>query len=131
MKKALSIVLATILIFAFSACSDDDNKNVVDSSIVGTWKESSFGYGGSGIGIWTFKSDGTGILDVTDSQDNGSYIANFTFSYDGKILKVAGTGLGEYATAQFNTYISSDGKTMKLSDEEGTRTLNKIIEIDK
>jgi hypothetical protein len=119
MKKTLFLsLIATVLMFTFIACSDDDD-NTVDASIVGSWEDTNY-Y--DGTLVWTFNSNGKGTLKVTEREDYGSYTASFTFTYDGQTLKITGKEDGEIVTYTYTVTISSDGKTMRWVDNDGGDT---------
>lgn len=63
-----TMVLAMVLSLSFSACSDDDETMVDESSIIGLWYESS----DSSVSF-EFRNDGTGVLSTQAGTQNFEY----------------------------------------------------------
>lgn len=119
MKKLLlgaltTIIMVTMLSVSCISCSSDDDD--VDKSIVGSWEDINYT---DGTWQWTFNSNGKGSCKVIDRV---SYSFDFTFSFDGKTLKISGKKGGESYTDTYKVSISSDGKTMMWTEEYNGHT---------
>ena len=93
MKKLFLIVAAMFEVVSFSACSDDDDKNVNPNQIIGTWQIIEIRENDSySDEIWptesdyytyTFNENGTAILKWHDGS-NEEY--NYNYSINGNVL---------------------------------------------
>lgn len=93
MKKLFLIVAAMFAVVSFSACSDDDDKNVNPNQIIGTWQIIEIRENDSySDEIWptesdyytyTFNENGTAILKWHDGS-NEEY--NYNYSINGNVL---------------------------------------------
>lgn len=90
MKRLLALVLAMLAALALVACGDEDTESSKDESkeaepvsIVGTWKESSFG------ASYTFGADGKGAYNF------GGADMEFTYTDDGKQVTIQYTNATE------------------------------------
>lgn len=93
MKKLFLIVAAMFAVVSFSACSDDDDKNVNPNQIIGTWQIIEIRENDSySDEIWptesdyytyTFSENGTAILKWHDGS-NEEY--NYNYSINGNVL---------------------------------------------
>ena len=93
MKKLFLIVAAMFAVVSFSACSDDDDKDVNPNQIIGTWQIIEIHENDSySDEIWptesdyytyTFNENGTAILKWHDGS-NEEY--NYNYSINGNVL---------------------------------------------
>ena len=93
MKKLFLIVAAMFVAVSFSACSDDDDKDVNPNQIIGTWQIIEIHENDSySDEIWptesdyytyTFNENGTAILKWNDGS-NEEY--NYNYSINGNVL---------------------------------------------
>ncbi|WP_321334733.1 lipocalin family protein [uncultured Bacteroides sp.] len=93
MKSTKSLIIALFLsIFAFTACSND-NDDIKSSSLIGTWRVYTYnGYDNNGKEFWvdaleqflTLKADGTGISSVQSDKEN----SNITWLLNEKSLTI-------------------------------------------
>ena len=93
MKKLFPIVAAMFVAVSFSACSDDDDKDVNPNQIIGTWQIIEIHENDSySDEIWptesdyytyTFNENGTAILKWHDGS-NEEY--NYNYSINGNVL---------------------------------------------
>ena len=63
-SKLLTILLATLFMGFLSSCSDDDDGASQADLLIGTWQEIDCTDGNPGS-IWTFKTDGSFIWDLS------------------------------------------------------------------
>ena len=107
MKKLFLIVAAMFAVVSFSACSDDDDKDVNPNQIIGTWQIIEIHENDSySDEIWptesdyytyTFNENGTAILKWHDGS-NEEY--NYNYSINGNVLT-----MNEKNTTEPITYI--------------------------
>lgn len=107
MKKLFLIVAAMFAVVSFSACSDDDDKDVNPNQIIGTWQIIEIHENDSySDEIWptesdyytyTFNENGTAILKWHDGS-NEEY--NYNYSINGNVLT-----MNEKNTTEPMTYI--------------------------
>ena len=107
MKKLFLIVPAMFAVVSFSACSDDDDKDVNPNQIIGTWQIIEIHENDSySDEIWptesdyytyTFNENGTAILKWHDGS-NEEY--NYNYSINGNVLT-----MNEKNTTEPMTYI--------------------------
>ena len=107
MKKLFLIVAAMFAAVSFSACSDDDDKDVNPNQIIGTWQIIEIHENDSySDEIWptesdyytyTFNENGTAILKWHDGS-NEEY--NYNYSINGNVLT-----MNEKNTTEPMTYI--------------------------
>lgn len=89
----LLMLIGLFAVSAISSCSSDDNDKVQDIRILGSWKNSNDGT------VWTFDDAGNG--DIKYSSYTISYRQVFTFSFDGKTLKITQKKDGIYRTESY------------------------------
>ncbi|WP_302958437.1 lipocalin family protein [Alistipes finegoldii] len=107
MKKLFLIMAAMFAVVSFSACSDDDDKDVNPNQIIGTWQIIEIHENDSySDEIWptesdyytyTFNENGTAILKWHDGS-NEEY--NYNYSINGNVLT-----MNEKNTTEPMTYI--------------------------
>lgn len=107
MKKLFLIVAAMFAVVSFSACSDDDDKDVNPNQIIGTWQIIEIHENDSySDEIWptesdyytyTFNENGTAIFKWHDGS-NEEY--NYNYSINGNVLT-----MNEKNTTEPMTYI--------------------------
>ena len=107
MKKLFLIVAAMFAVVSFSACSDDDDKDVNPNQIIGTWQIIEIHENDSySDEIWptesdyytyTFNENGTAILKWHDGSNEEF---NYNYSINGNVLT-----MNEKNTTEPMTYI--------------------------
>lgn len=113
LRNALPLVLAALMpLLAFTSCSDDDN-DVVDSPIIGTWET-----GNSLLDIVstiTFHSDGT--VTSVETYGDESYTDKGTYAIDGGTVTIYWDSDDEAVEMDFT--IDGDTMVTYMHGEEG------------
>ena len=109
-KKFIGCLVVVFLCLVLVGCSKNNKKN----SIIGKWKNDSFGYDF----VYTFNEDGTGKYDAAGT------IMKFTYTLKGNKLSIKYTGDN---MASFDTKYSVDGDTLNVVDSLGEDTLYKKV----
>ena len=65
-------IVAVIMSVNFTACSDDDENDKQSNTVIGTWQVTSSTYTEEVGDTYTFYSNGTGLLEWEDSNENDS-----------------------------------------------------------
>ncbi len=99
MKKYVLIALCAIFgVLAFNSCSNDDDD---EGSIIGTWELVDNDYSSATI-LWTFKTNGECIISVTNSNANMAYSQSFSYSFNGKKIRLS---LGDESEIHSNVLV--------------------------
>ncbi|WP_195337850.1 lipocalin-like domain-containing protein [Alistipes onderdonkii] len=110
MKKLFLIVAALFAVVSFSACSDDDDKDINPNLIIGTW-QITLDEG------WATFSDGTrdDWSHIYPDVSDGNYYWTYTFEGNGTCTRKSHADYDESDdTAEYLTYsISGNTLTMK------------------
>lgn len=115
------MLIGLFAVSAISSCSSDDNDKVQDIRILGSWKNSNDGT------VWTFDDAGNG--DIKYSSYTISYRQVFTFSFDGKTLKITQKKDGIYRTESYIVDIITSHRLHGETKEGKELSLKKNIEI--
>lgn len=114
----LLMLIGLFAVSAISSCSSDDNDKVQDIRILGSWKNSKDGT------VWTFDDAGNG--DIKYSSYTISYRQVFTFSFDGKTLKITQKKDGIYRTESYIVDIITSHRLHGETKEGKELSLKKI-----
>lgn len=114
----LLMLIGLFAVSAISSCSSADNDKVQDIRILGSWKNSNDGT------VWTFDDAGNG--DIKYSSYTISYRQVFTFSFDGKTLKITQKKDGIYRTESYIVDIITSHRLHGETKEGKELSLKKI-----
>lgn len=131
MKKILSILGMSAMIFATTSCNNDDNDPVLEPSIVGTWQPTTLKISGVANGQnftqtmsanecqlksrAIYNENGTGVYNVWDDSE-GTCVQqpanDFTYNYnrDTKVITITDNG-----TSQSGTVTTLNATTLTFS----------------
>jgi len=139
-SKILFVFVSLSLMLAFSACSDDDDKEVVNP-IVGTWSFSSVVADEVELSDNYYKERIENFLEKRGESDFGSF--TYTFTADNKVTLVDldGSGVGTYTFKDgkltivwgeddYDTYYASLGNGVLYIYEDYLEMLNDLELID-
>ncbi len=101
MKKRIIAVLAAVMLFVLTSCSQ---------SVVGEWKSHSSVLGVVTETEWTFNEDGTGEKDNVLKVD-------FTYTVDGDKLQITTDPLGIKLTEEYTFKIKGNKLTLTRNSE--------------
>lgn len=126
MKKFyVLLMLMFVGLFAtttFTSCSnDDDDVEIEDTNIVGSWQDDDTT---DGIWVWTFNKNGKGSCNVTD--DGKSYSFTFTFKFDGTNLIITGKEDGKDYTDTYKVVVVDNNHVKLYEDGYLYTTLTRV-----
>ena len=80
-------LIAVIMSVSFTACSDDDKDDKQSNTVIGTWQVTTSTYSEEVGDTYTFYSNGTGLLEWEDSNENDSGTCFLRCDGNGKHLR--------------------------------------------
>lgn len=110
MKRFVAVLLVTVMIMSFSACS-------AKQKIIGTWENEASALGITVETTYTFREDGTGTM--TTLLVPG---LDFTYEVSGDVLTITTSVLGVGGSAEYELLFENDTMTMTSSGESLTLT---------
>lgn len=116
MKKLLFIAFVLISSVSFISCSED-SEEITSESIIGKWQEKKV----EGINeqfTYTFKTDGTGSMDVVDfASSNAAYHFTFSYTVDYSTRKLMIKWTSDISEADRNVVFTiTDGSVLKFGE---------------